>query len=580
VLTVDAALSLFAATFQPLPGVQAAAAPAVDADSSILSTLSGAQAQLTAEQWAIVDAVIGDDAAETIGGTGLLRRPSAVRGERSDLARPIIDEAVATYTSALGWDLAGIDLEVVELPLYGAGGSMNFSGLGNAASAVPLLDGNTLQYRTCLIRLNVDAPYNPSMFRSQVAHEVFHCFQYVVGFDGPEWVMEGSAAWAGETFAGGSAQSVLWWRRWINEPQRPLPARTYDAIGLYSLLDQVGVSPYSLISQLINASDPVAVVMRASGDLADRWATHYANDPSWGAPYTVIGPGAPATSAFRFDLFVPNDGTAARFASPPVPLELGAQVYSLRTDGDVVSITSTGSAGAIRFGDGTEMTFSAGGRMDFCLRDGGCACPSGTSRPTTPVADPSAFVGVGPASHPPTIVAATLEQWCQPAEPTTTVPVNPCMVGQWRSDASTMPEMEGLDDIVFTGGDGALVELDADGGFIIDYTPSTPIVGVADVAGTGPLRTTVTISGGFTGTWSVGADGLFVADGDASLIHITASSEFAGQTIPVFDTTLGDIMAQLPDSPVFTVADCAGDTMILTNAYPGAVQSTTYHRIA
>ncbi len=578
-LTFDGALALFAATFAPLPDIEPASQPAVDADTAIIDVLQARRSDLTAAQREILDAVIGTAlprVAPPGDASGLLHRP---RGERADLARPIIDEAVGYFSARLGRTLA-VPVELLELPLIGPGGVRHFSDIGNAAAATPYYEAGTGAYLECVIRLNTDAVYQAAMFRSQISHEVFHCFQNAaLGVDSsvPLWVKEGQAAWAGEEFAGGTSQSATWWGRWINEPHRPISRRSYDAIGLYSLLAAVGADPYTVIDPLLDNPD-LALVRSAGGARLDHvWGLHYANEPSWGDAYTVQGPAAPSTQAFRHRVFMAEGGGTVRFSvRPPLPDE-GAQVYDLTVSGDVITVRADGGRGGVRFDDGTEVRFDVTAQAELCLRPEGCECPSGSSV-ATPLASPDAFVAIGPGPTP-TISGQSLDEWCdEPADttaPPATDPPSECHVGTWESTTLTFPSIPGLD-AEFAGGDGIVAEFRADGTARVNYDLMTPATAVPVGAGAPPIVVTVTFLGVLDGRWAAVEGGTFTVTGNTAAVRVLATSALGGTESTVIDEPLSGLVG--PSGAVYTSSTCTDELLQLTNAYPGGVMTLTFQR--
>ena len=577
-LTLDGARALFAVTFAPLPGVEPAARPALDADTAVIDVLQAHRNELTAAQLDVLDAVIGTGLprATHSGAGGLLHRPL---GERADLARPIIDEAVDYFSTRLGRSLT-VPVALLELPTIGAGGVRHFSDVGNAAAATPYYDADTGAYVECVIRLNTDAVYQAALFRSQVSHEVFHCFQNAalgIGSSVPLWVKEGHAAWAGEEFAGGTSQSATWWARWIDEPNRPLTRRSYDAIGLFSLLTAVGADPYSVVDPLLDNPD-VALVRSAGGASFDHvWGLHYANEPAWGDVYVVRGPAAPSTQAFRHRTFMAPGGGPVRFsARPPLPDE-GAQVYDLTVSGDVITVRADGARGGVRFDDGTEVRFDLTAQADLCLRPEGCDCPSGGGV-TSPLASPDAFVAVGPGPAP-TISGQSLDEWCDDPTDTTaapdTVPPSLCHVGTWESTTLTFPSIPGLD-AEFSGGNGIEFVFRADGTARVGYDLMTPASAVPVGPGAPPITVTVTFFGVLGGRWAASADGAFTVTGNTAAVRVVATSALDGTESTVIDSPLSELAA--PSGIVYTSGTCTDETLQLTNAYPGGVMTLTLQR--
>lgn len=568
VLTLDGALALFAATYAPLPDIEPASAPVED-DHSILTTLVSHRGELTAEQQVIIDLVIG------VPGRTVFQpiRSSGHRGRPAlgELAEPIIDEARAYFADRLGRSLT-IPITIADLPMYGPGGIAHFPSTDVAARATGYSSSPTGELDECLIQFNLDAVYDPGAFASQVAHEVFHCFQYTTGVGRPQWVLEGQAAYAGEEYAGGTNASRTWWPAWIRDPHRPLTERSYDAIGLYSLSAALGADPYAYFDALYATPD-LSVVRAATGPaLDDAWALHLANDAAWGDRYVVTGPGAPPVRGNRYNINLTLDGPPGTFSYRPGIRELGAQIYQFDAPGDIVSVASNGATGGVRFRDGTEALFSAGTTTDFCIAPGGCVCPGDPPGPTVDVAGSSAFVGVGPSpGAEPIIRAISLDEWCgeSASAPTVAAPTpDTCEIGTWISTSLVVPPVPGFTTVT-SGGDGVVVTFGADGSFYADYDAMTPAVSQATIPDGPSASTAVTFTGALVGTWIVGADGQLVVEANGNPVGVVADLTVAGSTNRILDTTLAELAGIGGAAATFTVSLCEGSTLEVSSAYPG-----------
>ena len=87
-----------------------------------------------------------------------------------------------------------------------------------------------------------------------MVHEVFHCFHFDLGViavhaDTPDWVFEGAADWVTLTIVPASATTLRNFDDWLSKPTKPLWYRSYDGLGVFELLDDVGVDPWSMIDE-------------------------------------------------------------------------------------------------------------------------------------------------------------------------------------------------------------------------------------------------------------------------------------------------------------------------------------------
>jgi hypothetical protein len=115
----------------------------------------------------------------------------------------------------------------------------------------------------CRIRLGLDmTTAQLDNQRLVVAHELTHCYQdqiqgpLSIHYASPAWLIEGSATWTGALVSGATA-ATSWlqpkWAAWLLHPDKDLFSQAYEAIGFYSLLDQAGISPWSVLVAMLKA---------------------------------------------------------------------------------------------------------------------------------------------------------------------------------------------------------------------------------------------------------------------------------------------------------------------------------------
>jgi hypothetical protein len=221
------------------------------------------------------------------------------------------------------------------------------------------------------------------------AHEAFHCFQMeAMGIDAwalaPDWLMEGSAEWAGDTIADewvGSRGSDFWWDDYLRVPQKPFLERTYDALGWYAHLAENGVDPWSEIPALLAnpGSDGTYeggydAAMSKAGDFLDSWASSVVRSPTLGLAWDTTGPSL--TSAHYRPLRA-SLGNGNSF-SDSLPDE-ASDVQALDISAEVIEVQPPAGGGIthgrIEFAGGSEKALTPG---DYCTRRGGCTCPEGS----------------------------------------------------------------------------------------------------------------------------------------------------------------------------------------------------------
>ncbi|MEQ1699199.1 MAG: hypothetical protein ABMA25_03770 [Ilumatobacteraceae bacterium] len=592
VLSFESAKTIFAGTLAPLPDVEPAAAVVDDSETHVLTTLVSHREELTDEQWAIVEGVIGGPGVQLpdllAADGGSVRHPF---GARADAAATVIADAIDAWSTRLGRPLSGgpAMITVVEMPFIREDGTQNFANLSNAATAIRLLNDGV--YDECLVRLNVDTPFNTAMFEGQVAHEIFHCFQYDLGpIDAvPMWIREGEAAYAGEIFAGGTAMSTLWWGRWIEEPTRPLTARKYDAIGLYALSNAMGTDPFGYFDDLMRTPTWATFEAAVGPRVKDFLATHYANDPAWGSEFTIVGPGAPRTQARRVP--VTWAGNTASLTRSFAPDAIAAQVFGFEVPGQVLVVSSNGFGG-LHFANGAVAYFRGGFLGAFCVQPGTCVCPGeGGEREGLVDASPFGFLGVGPGENP-TLTSQSLEEYCASPTPTTTVaPDGPggdgCVIGTWNVDNAVMAAV--FQRTVTTATPGApptdFVSSEVTGTWTLQLAPDGAMTMTASnwsltghLLGPGglgsdepvPIDITITFNGTVTGRYSA-ADGSMTFSETNGGLSAKATGTVMGQT---FDATTPQL-ANLPIAGNSTSTyTCGGGVLVLTPTTPNSMPMT------
>ena len=592
VLSFEAAKSIFASTLAPLPGVEPAAAAVDDSETHVLTTLMSRRDLLTDDQWAIVEGVIGGPGVPLpdllVPDGGSVRHPF---GAHADAAATVIADAIDAWTTRLGRSLSGGNamVTVVEMPWIRPDGTHNFADLSNAASAIRLLNEGV--YDECLVRLNTDTPFNTAMFEGQVAHEIFHCFQYDLGpIDAvPMWIREGEAAYAGEIFAGGTAMSTLWWGRWIEEPTRPLTARKYDAIGLYALSNAMGTDPFGYFDDLMRTPTWATFEAAVGPQVKDYLATHYANEPTWGSEFRTTGPGAPRTQARRVPvIWAGNTASLTRSFAPDA---IAAQVFEFEVPGQVLVVSSNGFGG-LHFANGVVAYFRGGFLGAFCVQPGTCVCPGeGGEREGLVDASPFGFLGVGPGENP-TLTSQSLEEFCASPTPTTAVaPDGPggdgCTVGTWSVDNAAMAAV--FQRTVTSATPGApptdfvssevtgtwTLRLSSDGSMAMtadNWALTAHLLGPGGLSSDDPVPIDITIA--FSGTVSgryTAANGSMTFTESIGGLSATATGSVLGQIFDVASPQLANLPIGGDSSSTYT---CGDGVLVLTPTTPNSIPMT------
>ncbi|MFQ4139136.1 VWD domain-containing protein [Nodosilinea sp. PGN35] len=235
--------------------------------------------------------------------------------------------------------------------------------------------------------------------RSNIAHEVYHCYQREKAgalFPLPLWVLEGSASWAGETYAGGSELGAGRWRQYLLG-DRAVEARSYDAQGVFAHMTHSGEPTWTLLDRALTPPLPPPAaeadwIERFLGLMGNRneflqtWAMGLERNGSQ-RQWNTSGPGITGDRRTIVPLAIPQgrrlDRTAQRLYSLTLP------------EGQVVSVqVIDGGHGAIRWGSSDTTRISGSFNQWYCLGDS-CTCPDGR-RPAgvTSVASANAIIAL------------------------------------------------------------------------------------------------------------------------------------------------------------------------------------------
>ncbi|MBE9141164.1 VWD domain-containing protein [Nodosilinea sp. LEGE 07088] len=235
--------------------------------------------------------------------------------------------------------------------------------------------------------------------RSNIAHEVYHCYQREkVGALSPlpPWVLEGSASWAGETYAGGSPLGEGRWRQYLTSYSQ-IEDRSYDAQGVFAHMTYSGESTWNLLDRALTPPLPPAAaeaewIERFLGLMANRdgflqtWAMGLERNSSQ-RDWNTDGPGITGDRREVVALAIPQGRRITRTIQ---------RLYSLTLpEAQVVSVqVFDGGHGAIRWGDRDTTRISGSFNQRYCLGDT-CTCPDG-SRPAgvTAVDSPTAIIAL------------------------------------------------------------------------------------------------------------------------------------------------------------------------------------------
>jgi hypothetical protein len=241
---------------------------------------------------------------------------------------------------------------------------------------------------------------NPAMNKADLdnkrlvlAHELTHCYEdeiqgpLFVHYLSPAWLIEGSATWTGAVVSGATA-ATSWlqpkWEDWLFHSEKPLFSQAYEALGFYAVLDQAGISPWSVLRDMYlsqkmgdvpdNLAAYQAATHSAPQQVLDAWGASYERDPSLARDWDLTGPGIvpPYFYLPQITKVTLGDGQSPPVSTPAYT----AMNYHLTSHAEVVEVSITGTSRLIDSAH-VERVTSANG--SYCTKPGGCTCPAGSA---------------------------------------------------------------------------------------------------------------------------------------------------------------------------------------------------------
>jgi hypothetical protein len=365
------ALQAFNADVARLPGVKTpkGAVGRIPDPTSVIAALEAQRRRLTRAQRAVLDRVLRPNPAAV----------SAATPAEEQLYAGLVGEAAARVRAhgyALNHKLALFFPDTAALP----GGNKDV-----AAFTVPGWLYQTPGYTdTCLIYVTpLGLGGTLAGQRRLIAHEMFHCAQeeffssLAQSLKAPQWVIEGSAEWAGNQIAlewNGSDQADYNYTLWLAGPETDLGRRDYDAVGFWSLLQESGADVFSRLHGVLSAaaaggdfSAYGAAIGTGSDSLFNTWGPGFVRNRALPANWDLTGPGMVASTPQHF---VIDDGAELSNVTDP----RGAYGAELSLEADVIDVQAQVSHGRLHtLGGETNL-----GTELLCTKDGGCGCPDDT----------------------------------------------------------------------------------------------------------------------------------------------------------------------------------------------------------
>jgi len=270
------------------------------------------------------------------------------------------------------------ELNVAAFPFGARSEIVNRLGLNLADFGLNSIDSCWILVNEGTISRSFDS-FEPKTKEMALAHELMHCFQYELAPSGlPGWVMEGSAAWAGEAFVNGTDYYEDYAWQIYDIPRYGLfGSNPYSAIGLWSHVDNVlngglfGLLP-NIYSSGLQGEDMLSAVINQIGtDGYATWSSGVAGRPEWGPEWESIGVGG------RRIQKVPTAATESEgaifgqirlFSVQRVASAAESLILEIETDGLGLMHWSE-SGGSIEFGQS---------QPDQYCWSGDCVCDDGT----------------------------------------------------------------------------------------------------------------------------------------------------------------------------------------------------------
>jgi hypothetical protein len=154
----------------------------------------------------------------------------------------------------------------------------------------------------CRLRVNPSFKTDPNRVKQALAHETFHCFQFMIGGTGyfnklKGWVLEGTADWVEETVVPlGYTDAEAWgFSKYVTTQNTALFTRTYDAAGFWGHVQDTYGDLWSRLNAILSANGNDAVFAAAGGNdpkLLSTWGSAVANAgaPAWTTNSPIVIP--------------------------------------------------------------------------------------------------------------------------------------------------------------------------------------------------------------------------------------------------------------------------------------------------
>jgi hypothetical protein len=307
-VSLRTALEAFSAVFGPLPGVRALTGPpeAVMDATFAVNWVLGYWGQLSAAQRTAIR--------EYLSGPLATNGALATQGDEAPGGRlaALTDPPAAPYLAMVENDEKDIAAHIghpVGLPVSVVVNSVQFKTYFAYTTPYDSHGGFTGAPVRCVIYINprLYQALDVSVANDGLMHEVFHCFQAadyptVAAYaKAPDWLIEGSAAWVGQTLSPSPTVANGWWSHYLLDISQSLFGRMYDAIGFFAHMDETGTNPWHSFDVMFKShTSAQAYAVATDRQFKLTWASSFLRRPSFGDGWDATGPAIPDAGDMAF----------------------------------------------------------------------------------------------------------------------------------------------------------------------------------------------------------------------------------------------------------------------------------------
>ena len=387
---------------------------------------------------------------------------------------------------------------------------------------------------SCVVYINPHLYHSldSSLTNDALTHEMFHCFQAAdyatlkAFYAAPAWLIEGSAAWVGQTLAPSPSLALSWWDGYLLSVGTPLFDMSYDAIGFFAHMNETGTDPWHLFDRMFKApTSTAAYAIATDAEFKLTWASSLLRDTEFGEGWDTTGPAIPDGLAIRVDAHVLAPGQSLTGKVAPFTND----IVAVTTNANVLQFSVSTPYSRVHDSTTHDVDNLQTGPHKFCVNN----CSASAELAALPRLAPGevwlALTGnTGGATY---SISATNDV--------------PCLIGQWVTTNWSESPAEGG---TISGGAGVHYTVTSDeanidftgmeplgeltfagqGTEALDYVPSTTATSGQLTVGEISGDVTLSVNGGppITGTNTPvrGGSGTWSCSGDTMSWHLTNST--------------------------------------------------------